>query len=85
MLRLLIFVLTTVAVPALLSAQSAAWSRRDPLDRTHQRGELEKARPHTIRPFDDPSLRHHVLHVLLPSLEDGRDTSACAEIGVTIA
>jgi hypothetical protein len=59
--------------------------RADALDRTHQRGELEKARPHTIRPFDDPSLRHHVLHVLLPSLEDGRDTSACAETGVTIA
>jgi hypothetical protein len=46
---------------------------------------LRKARPHTIRPSDDPSLRHHVLHVLLPSLGDGRDTSACAAIGVTIA
>jgi len=34
---------------------------------------------------DDPSLRHHVLHVLLPSLGDGRDTGACAEYCVTIA
>jgi len=40
---------------------------------------------HTPRRQDDPSLRHHVLHVLLPSLGDGRDTSACAETGVTIA
>ena len=35
-------------------------------------------------PTDDPSLRHHVLHVLLPSLGDGRDTGACAEHCVTI-
>ena len=36
-------------------------------------------------PTDDPLFRHHVLHVLLPSLGDGRDTSACAEHSVTIA
>jgi hypothetical protein len=35
-------------------------------------------------PTDDPLFRHHVLHVLLPSLGDGRDTSACAEHSVTI-
>jgi len=42
-------------------------------------------KPDLTPPTDDPLFRHHVLHVLLPSLGDGRDTGACAEYCVTIA